>query len=286
MKDNIVNNQRVNFYEKSFEGKRHRDQKFNEFWFARDMQELLEYSSWTVFKRVIKKAQLACENSGSDILDHFRLTTREISLFGVLFKEAVDYKLSRFACYLIIQNADPKYPKVAQAQSYLAQRMQEFYISSQSLREDLKRVEIRSYLQQENTKLSKIAKKSGVSSKEDFSEFYNKGYAGLYGGLTVKEIHQRKHLQDSQKILDHMNSTELAANLFRVTQTQDSLQRQDIKNAKIAQDIHFEVGRRIRNTIQELGGTNIENLPTPVKSVKEIAQELESLKKHSYLKLK
>ncbi|MCH8519702.1 MAG: DNA damage-inducible protein D [Nanoarchaeota archaeon] len=273
-KSNLLeNSSKYSEFEKSFEELSKFDEQHLDFWYARDLQQLFDYPHWTEFERVIKKAQLACENGGNEIKSHFILTTRPFEVFGVQFKEVADYKLSRFATYLIIQNADPKFKVVAQAQSYFASKVRSVQIGDITS-EEIKRVEMRRYLKSENIKLSRAAKKSGVSSSDDFSDFYNKGYEGLYGGLSAKEIHERKGLGEDEKILDFMSSTEMAANLFRVTQTKDILQKHDIKSAKAAKDIHFNVGHSIRKTIKEMGGVPPEYLETPKRSAQEVSKEL------------
>ena len=282
---NPSQNGKYDEFDTSFEKLSTCDEHHSNYWFARDLQQLFEYPYWTEFERVITKAQLACENGGNDIKSHFILTTRPLEVFGVKFKEVQDYKLSRFATYLIIQNSDPKYKIVAQAQSYFASKVRNSQIEDIS-KEDIKRIEMRRYLKEENTKLSKIARKSGVKTSDDFSEFYNKGYQGLYGGLSVKEIHERKGLSEDEKILDFMSSSELAANLFRVTQTQEILKYQDIDNPQVAKDIHFNVGHSIRKTIKEMGGVPPEHLETPITDVSKVLPNKERKKKSSKLTYK
>ena len=279
---NSPQNGKYDEFDISFEKLSTSDEHHSNYWYARDLQQLFEYTYWTEFERVITRAQLACENGGNDIKSHFILTTRPLEVFGVKFKEVQDYKLSRFATYLIIQNSDPKYKVVAQAQSYFASKVRSSQLEDIS-KEDIKRVEMRRYLKEENTKLSKIARKSGVTTSDEFSDFYNRGYQGLYGGLSVKEIHERKGLDEDEKVLDFMSSPELAANLFRVTQTQEILKKQNIDNPQVARDIHFNVGHSIRKTIKEMGGVPPEHLQTPSRDVSKIllSRESESDKKNS-----
>ncbi|EYE87346.1 DNA damage-inducible protein D [Fervidicella metallireducens AeB] len=201
-------------------------------------------------------------------------------------REVEDIKLSRYACYLIVQNADPRKEVVALGQTYFAikTRQQELQEDFESMTEDKKRLAIRNELKEHNKKLVEAAKNAGVETNIDYATFQNYGYKGLYGGLTAQDIHKRKGLKKSQQILDHMGSTELAANLFRATQTEEKLRRENVKGKENANKVHFEVGYKIRKTIKELGGTMPEDLPTPDKSIKQI--EKEEAKKLKVRKLK
>lgn len=260
-----------------FEQIRRIDENGNEFWSARDMAKVLEYSEYRHFIPVIEKAKEACRNSGQNFMDHFEdyLDMIEIGKGG---KRPVDsVKLSRYACYLIIQNADPSKEIVANGQTYFAvqtriaeiKQMDEYnYLST----EDEKRLFLRNELAKHNAQLASAAKDAGVLDSKDYAIFQNYGYKGLYGGLDVKAIHTHKGLKKSQKILDHMGSTELAANLFRATQTEDKLRREQIQGKQKANQTHYQVGAKVRQTIKELGGTMPEDLPT-VESIKSIEKK-------------
>lgn len=264
-------------YNSIFEQIRRIDENGNEFWSARDMAKVLEYSEYRHFIPVIEKAKEACRNSGQNFMDHFEdyLDMIEIGKGG---KRPVDsVKLSRYACYLIIQNADPSKEIVANGQTYFAvqtriaeiKQMDEYnYLST----EDEKRLFLRNELAKHNAQLASAAKDAGVLDSKDYAIFQNYGYKGLYGGLDAKAIHTHKGLKKSQKILDHMGSTELAANLFRATQTEDKLRREQIQGKQKANQTHYQVGAKVRQTIKELGGTMPEDLPT-VESIKSIEKK-------------
>ena len=260
-----------------FEQIRRIDENGNEFWSARDMAKVLEYSEYRHFIPVIEKAKEACRNSGQNFMDLFEdyLDMIEIGKGG---KRPVDsVKLSRYACYLIIQNSDPSKEIVANGQTYFAvqtriaeiKQMDEYnYLST----EDEKRLFLRNELAKHNAQLASAAKDAGVLDSKDYAIFQNYGYKGLYGGLDAKAIHTHKGLKKSQKILDHMGSTELAANLFRATQTEDKLRREQIQGKQKANQTHYQVGAKVRQTIKELGGTMPEDLPT-VESIKSIEKK-------------
>jgi DNA-damage-inducible protein D len=227
---------------------------------------VLEYADYRNFITVVGKAKEACLNSGIPVNDHF-VDITEMIVIGKGGERQVDsVKLSRYACYLIVQNADPSKTIVAQGQTYFAiqtriaevQQMKEY---QELTSEEEKRLFLRSELLQHNSQLASAAKDAGVIDSRDYAIFQNYGYQGLYGGMTAKDIHARKGLKKSQKILDHMGSTELAANLFRATQTEEKLKRENIKGKQKANMTHYEVGAKVRQTIKELGGTMPENLP-------------------------
>ena len=250
-----------------------------EFWYARDLQKVLEYSKWENFLNVINKAKLACENSGQVVENHFPDIRKMVSIGYGVNRPIDDIALSRYACYLIIQNADPSKEIIAKGQTYFAiqtrkQELQEFNIKT----EEEKRLLLRQEMKTHNKQLADAAKDAGVIQPLDYAIFQDSGYKGLYGGLTQKDIHVKKGLKKSQKILDHMGSTELAANLFRATQTEEKLRKEKINNKYQANRTHFEVGKKVRQTIEELGGTMPEDLPV-VESIKKLENKQKKLKK-------
>lgn len=259
------------YEQNSFEDIKHIDEDGTEFWYARELQEVLEYKEWRNFNKVIEKAKEACIRSGNVEISHF-VDVNKMVEGGVADLPVRDIKLTRYACYLIAQNGDPRKEVIALAQTYFAvqTRKQELQDNFDSLTEDQKRLAIRSDLKEHNKSLVEAAKQAGVETQKDYATFQNKGYQGLYGGLGAKEIHERKGLKKSQKILDHMGSEELAANLFRATQTDAKLRRENIQGKAAANAVHYSVGAKVRQTIEELGGTMPEDLPTPSKSIKQI----------------
>lgn len=264
----------LNYTESLFESIRHENEYGEEFWYARELQVALEYAQWRRFCNVIDKAKEACENSNNIVANHFADVGKIVEA-GVTHKDIGDIALSRYACYLIVQNADPRKKIVALGQSYFAvkTRQQELIENFEDLTEDLKRLAIRREMKEHNKSLAEAAQLAGVTEPRDYAIFQNKGYQGLYGGLGQKEIHARKGLKKNQNILDHMGSTELAANLFRATQTDEKLRREHIIGKEEANRTHYEVGCKVRQTISELGGTMPENLPTPIKSIQQIEKE-------------
>lgn len=270
-----LSDEEANSYTESlFESIRHINEYSEEFWYARELQIALEYTEWRNFSKVIDKAMNACQNSENMISDHF-VEVNKIVEAGVTTKSINDYELSRYACYLIVQNGDSRKKVIALGQSYFAikTRQQELIDNYDDLNEAQKRLAIRNEMIAHNKSLAEAAKMAGVVEPRDYAIFQNKGYQGLYGGLGVKEIHDRKGLKKSQKILDHMGSTELAANLFRATQTDEKLRKENIIGKEAANQTHYEVGKKVRQTIKELGGTMPEDLPTPQKSIKQIEKE-------------
>ncbi|WP_138091009.1 DNA damage-inducible protein D [Halalkalibacterium halodurans] len=260
------------YSEKTFEQYKHVNEFGEDFWYARDLQHVLDYEQWRNFLKVIEKAQEACKNSDQLVSDHFAEVSKMVELGSGAMRSIDDFELSRYACYLIVQNADPKKEVVALGQTYFAvqTRKQELQERFESLDEDKKRLAIRNELKEHNKSLQEAAMLAGVETNIDYATFQNHGYRGLYGGLDAKAIHARKGLKKSHKILDYMGSTELAANLFRATQTDEKLRRENIQGKSNANRTHFEVGAKVRQTIQELGGTMPEDLPTPEKSIKQI----------------
>lgn len=245
--------------ENIFEKIKRLDDNNREYWSSRDLVEVLEYSDYRKFLNVIEKAKVACENSGEVIHNHF-VHVDEMVKIGSGAERAIDtIYLSRYACYLIVQNGDPTKVVVAKGQTYFAiqTRRQE---KADSLIEDNNRVFLREEMKKHNTSLMQTASQAGV---ESYAIFQNAGYKGLYGGLSMQDIHTKKKLKKSQKILDHMSSEELAANLFRATQTEAKIKRENIKGQGNANLAHYEVGQKVRNTIANLGGTMPEQLPTP-----------------------
>lgn len=242
------------------------DESGNEFWSSRDMAKVLEYADYRNFERVIEKAKEACENSHQDVENHFGDFTEMVEIGSGARRKLDSVKLSRYACYLVVQNADPGKEIVANGQTYFAvqtriaeiRQMDEFNRLST---EEERRLFLRNELAKHNSQLADAAKLAGVIEPIDYAVFQNHGYMGLYGGLDAKAIHTHKGLKKSQKILDHMGSTELAANLFRATQTEEKLCREHIKGKTRANKTHYEVGAKVRKTIQELGGTMPEDLP-------------------------
>lgn len=270
-----MNNEIARYSEETFESIKHVDEYGYEFWYARELQRVLEYTQWRRFADAIERAKLACSNSGYSASEHFADVGKSSPMphGGVRILE--DYMLSRYACYLIVMNGDPRKEVIAVGQTYFAvkTRQQELIDHYDDLSEDQKRLAIRKEMIAHNKSLAEAAQMAGVEAGRDFAIFQNKGYQGLYGGLGVKEIHERKGLKKNEKILDHMGSTELAANLFRATQTDEKLRRENIQGKEKANQTHYEVGRKVRQTIAELGGTMPEDLPTPEKSIKQIESE-------------
>ncbi|QIZ45501.1 DNA damage-inducible protein D [Dickeya zeae] len=258
----------------TFEGIRQVDAQGDEFWLARDLAPLLDYQQWRNFKPVIDKAQQACIQSGQPVADHFADMRKMVDLGSGAQREVEEVRLSRYACYLIVQNGDPSKPVIANGQTYFAlqTRRQELEdnVNFAQLGENEKRLAIRNELAEHNKYLAAAAKDAGVATPLDYAIFQDHGYKGLYGGLGAKDIHARKGLKKSQKILDHMGSTELAANLFRATQAEEKLRRDQVQGKRQANQTHFEVGQKVRQTIQELGGTMPEALPTPEQSIQQL----------------
>lgn len=273
--DETKNDELVVYSEQTFDSIKHHTEDGQEFWFARDLQQVLNYAEWRNFLNVINKAKAACRNSGMPVEDCFVDVNKTSPMPKGGERLIDDMMLSRYACYLIVQNADPNKEIIALGQTYFAvkTRQQELIEDYEELSEDQKRLAIRNEMIAHNKSLAEAAQQAGVETTLDFAIFQNMGYQGLYGGLGTKEIHARKGLKKSQKILDHMGSTELAANLFRATQTDEKLRRENIKGKAAANQTHFDVGRKVRQTIRELGGTMPEDLPTPTKSIQQIERE-------------
>lgn len=272
-----MENDLTNSNQTIFEQIKKLDENNSEYWTARDLSRIFEYSEYRHFKAVIDRAKEACKNSGYKVEDHFEDVLEMVSIGSGAKRKIDDIKLSRYACYLIVQNADPSKEIIASGQTYFAvqTRLQEIYqmqAYEQLQTEKEKRLFLRKEMFEHNKQLAQAAKNAGVIEPVDYAIFQNHGYKGLYGGLDAKAIHYKKGLKKSEHILDHMGSTELAANLFRATQTEEKLNRENIKGKQKANQTHFEVGKKVRKTIAELGGTMPENLPV-ADSIKILAQK-------------
>lgn len=263
-----------------FERIRRTNEAGNEFWSSRDFAEVLGYNDYRNFETVIGKAKAACFNSGQRVEDHFVDITEMVEIGSGAERPVKTIMMSRYACYLAIQNADPAKEIVALGQTYFAVQTRRQELGHLGP-EDEKRLMLRGEMRTHNAKLAEAARAAGVADGRDYAIFQNHGYMGLYGGLTAQDIHARKRLKKSQGILDHMGSTELAANLFRATQTEDKLRRERIYGRDNANKVHHEVGAKVRQTIKELGGTMPENLPA-AESIKKVeSQHRKALKKKS-----
>lgn len=269
------------YSEQTFESIKHINEYGQEFWYARELARVLEYKDFRNFEQSIFKAMDACKNSGYDIADHFGDATEMVKIGLGAQRGFPSYTLSRYACYLTVMNGDPRKEVIAVGQTYFAvkTRQQELVENYDQLSEDQKRLAIRHEMTEHNKSLADAAKMAGVETPQEYAIFQNYGYMGLYGGLKAADIKARKGLKKNQNILDHMGSTELAANLFRATQTDEKLRRENIHGKAAANRTHLEVGKKVRQTIKDLGGTMPEDLPTPEKSIKQLEREREKLKK-------
>ena len=258
---------------KTFEDIKHIDENDSEFWYARELMSILQYANWQNFEKIIEKAKISCENSNINVLDHFIDVDKMVQIGSGAERKQKDYKLTRYACYLIAQNGDSRKKVIALAQTYFAVQTRKQEISEKeysSLTEDEKRFYQRDLTRKGNYSLNQTAKKSSV---KNFDKFHNAGYKGLYNGETADDIAKRKGLRYREDILDNMGSTELIANLFRISQTEEKLIRDNIQTEKEANKTHYNVGAKVRKTIKELGGTMPEDLPTPKKSLKQLEKE-------------
>ena len=274
-------NELKEYTERLFEDIKHIDENGNEFWYARDLPMTLGYKRWDKFCNVIEEATIACKQSDYAVLDHFSQVGKMVQIGSGAKRSQIDYKLSRYACYLIAQNGDSRKKVIALAQTYFAiqTRRQELYEKEySSLSEDEKRLYQRNLTRKGNHSLNIAAKNAGV---KNFDKFHNSGYKGLYNGETANDIAKRKGLRYREDILDNMGSDELIANLFRISQTEQKLKKDNVKLEKTANKTHYEVGKKIRKTIEELGGTMPEELPTPYKSLKEIERDNFKIKKQN-----
>ena len=277
-----MENELLNPNKTVFEQIKETDNNGNEFWTARKLSKILEYAEFRNFLPVIDRAKEACRNSGQSVENHFVDFHEMVGIGSGAERKMESVKLSRYACYLIVQNADPGKEIVALGQTYFAvqtrlQEIQQMDAYRQLKTEEEKRMFLRKEMSDHNKHLAEAAKSAGVIEPVDYAIFQNHGYMGLYGGLDAKGIHRRKALKESENILDHMGSTELAANLFRATQTEEKLKRENIKGKQKANQTHFEVGKKVRKTIQEIGGTMPENLPV-AGSIKKLGKKDEAKK--------
>lgn len=265
--------------ESPFDSIRHINEYGAEYWDARELMPVLGYKQWRRFADTIDRAKVSCEVSGNAVSDHFAEVGKTIAMPKGATKIVVDYHLSRYACYLIAMNGDPRKEAIALAQSYFAIKTREQELSEdfEQLTEDQKRLAVRGELIRHNKSLADAAHQAGVETPMEYAIFQNYGYMGLYGGLKAKDIARRKGLKKGQHILDHMGSTELAANLFRATQTDEKLRRDHVKGKAAANQTHYTVGQKVRQTIADLGGTMPEDLPTPDKSIKQIEHRQKKL---------
>jgi len=260
---------------KSFEGIKHVRENGTEFWYARELAKVLDYTEWRNFLKVVDRAILACKNSGFAVLDHFVEINKMIEIGKGGKRKTTEYELTRYACYLIVQNGDPRKEIIALGQTYFAiqTRRQEVQDAFNQLDENNKRLVVRGNIKQWNQLLAEAAHNAGVITDEEFAIFQNAGYMGLYGGMTVSDMHVKKGLKKNDKILDYMGSTELIANLFRISQTEEKLKRDQVSTAAAANNTHYEVGEKIRKAIIEMGATLPEDLPVPEKSIQSIERE-------------
>lgn len=253
----------------------------SEYWAARELAPVLDYAKWENFYKVIKRAMIACENSGRSTLECFPEVRKTSPMPNGGVKDILDYELSRYACYLIVQNGDPRKEVIALGQTYFAIQTyrQEVADRFNQLDEDSRRLVVRGDIKQWNQLLAETARNAGVITAEEFAIFQNAGYMGLYGGMTVDDIHRRKGLAIGQKILDYMGSTELIANLFRISQTEEKLRKDQVSTSDAATAVHYAVGNEVREAIRKIDATMPEDLPTPEKSIAQLEREqMERLK--------
>lgn len=263
-------NEIIKYTENVFETIKHIDEFGQEYWEARELQQVLGYKEWRKFKSVIKKAMMACEISKNKILDHFVQLDKMVNIGSSTKRKVLDYKLSRYACYLIAQNGDSHMTTIALAQTYFAvqtRKMELTDLEYEKMTEDEKRLHRRKQASNGNYSLNRTAVKSGV---KNLGEFHNAGYRGLYNGETADDIFKRKKLRYREDILDNMSSEELGANIFRITQTEAKLKRDKVDNEYTANSVHYEIGKKVRKAIIDMEGTMPENLPTPSVSIKEL----------------
>ena len=261
-----------------FESIKHIDEFGNEFWYARELSKVLEYKDWRNFLKVLNKAKEACKNSGINVKEQLVDINKLSKRNNNALINIEDFKLSRYICYLIVQNADPSKEVVALGQTYFAIQTRKQEITEQeydTLSDDEKRFYQRRLIKQGNYTLQKVAVLSGV---KNMGEFHNAGYRGLYNGETADDIFKRKKLRYREDILDNMNEDELVANLFRINQTKQKLLRDNVQKEDEANSVHYEVGKKVRKAIADIGGVMPEDMPTPSKSLKELEREKKKLK--------
>ena len=264
------------YQENIFESIKHIDEFGNEYWEARELMKALKYTKWENFSKLIEKAKIACVNSNYQIEDHFPDVRKMIKIAKGAMREVIDYKITRYACYLIVQNGDSRKEEIALGQTYFATQTrraeltEEYLKEYDNLSEDEKRLRRRKVIKKNNYELNQTARDAGV---KNFGEFHNAGYKGLYNGETADDIAKRKGLRYREEILDNMGSDELIANEFRIMLAKQKIQNENIKGEKNANDAHYKVGTIVRNSIKEAGGTIPEDLPTPKKSIKELKKE-------------
>ena len=264
------------YTEKVFEDIKHIDENDNEYWLARELQYILGYHQWRSINELIERAKVACKDSKRNIDDHFALYRKMVDIGSKTKRKVIDYKLSRYASYLIVMNGNPKKEIIALAQTYFAIQTRKQELSEKEYRElieDEKRFYMRNKVKSGNYNLNKTAVNSGV---KDLARFHNAGYKGLYNGETADDIFKRKKLRYREDILDNMGSEELADNIFRIAQTDAKLKRDKVDNEYTANSVHYEVGKEVRDSIKRLGGTMPEDLPTPDKSLKVLEKEKKS----------
>ena len=263
-----------NYNKEIFENIKHIDENGNEYWLARELQLVLEYNQWRSVNDLIESAKIACKESKYSIDDHFAVQRKMVQIGSNTKRKLLDYKLSRYACYLIVQNGDSRKEVIALGQTYFAiqTRKQELLEEEyNNLSEDEKRLYRRKQTKKGNLSLNNTAIKSGV---KDLARFHNAGYKGLYNGETADDIAKRKGLRYREDILDNISSEELGANIFRITQTEAKLKRDKVDNEYMADSVHYEIGKKVRNAIKDMGGTMPEELPMPNKSIKELEKDV------------
>lgn len=263
--------------EKSFENIKHLDNNGNEYWEARELYKVLEYQSWNKFLNVINKAIVACKNSGFNSDEQLSRVAKLSKRANNANVEIIDYVLTRYACYLVVQNSDPNKEVVALGQTYFAIQTRKQELSEKEytkLSEDDKRFYNRNITKKGNYQLNQVAKKAGV---KNFDQFHNAGYKGLYNGETANDIAKRKKLRYREDILDNMSSDELATNIFRISQTKQKIENENIQGENNAKNAHYQIGKNVRKFIAKNGGTMPEKLMTPKKSLKELEKERKKL---------
>ena len=272
----IMKNEIEIYKEETFEDIKHIDEEGTEFWYARELAKTLEYTDWRNFVKVINKAKEACVKSANNLDEHLVEVNRVLKVGNNAEMEVYDFKLTRYMCYLIVQNADSSKEVVALDQTYFAiqTRRQELLDEEiLSLSENEKRLKLRGQVKDGNKLLSDTVYEIGARTNKEFAKFHNEGYKGLYGGEGVNQIRERKGLKKSDNVLDYMGSTELAANWFRITQTDEALKSETVDNLNDANKMHKKVGKEVRKTMIRISGKKPEDLPTPSKSIKQLEKD-------------